>query len=471
MKVPIPVPDPTHTIVPSHRVATWLLGHIQTLLNHLGLGDNHTLSEIVYVLVVALIALSIGMAVKWIILSVTRQIVAWRNSDIGRQLLKERTFTRCAHIVPPLVFMALIPFAFSSHSTALSWILRLTGVYSLIAFAIGLNAVITFIFNRYNDRENTRNLPLRGILNIGIGIVWIIVTILCIAVLIQKSPGALLAGLGAFAAALMLIFKDSILGFVAGIQMSQNDMLHVGDWIVVPSTAANGVVLDVSLSTVKIQNFDNTIVTVPPYTLVQGSFQNWRGMTQSGVRRIMQTLTVDYDGIAPLTPQLLSHIQTLYPDISPLVAGLVKTDTNGVAGNSTATQPSSTPTNSSAPSNEADTPTKSSERQTWLVNGDIRQPNGTTETNLGLFRMYLCQYLANNPYVAKDQRILVRLQQPTIYGIPLEVWCWADTTAWNAYESIQSAIIEHVTTVAPDFGLTIYSAGSDTITMAGQPSK
>ncbi len=134
--------------------------------------------------------------------------------------------------------------------------------------------MLVFIFTRFNAKENTKGLPLKGILNVSIGITWGIVIIICISVLVQKSPATLLTGMTAFAAVLMLIFKDTILGFVAGIQMSQNDMVHVGDWIVVPSTLANGTVEDVSLTTVKVRNFDNTLVTVPPYSLVQGAFQN-----------------------------------------------------------------------------------------------------------------------------------------------------------------------------------------------------
>ena len=430
------------SIIPSHKIAAWLLGHINTLLSHIGLGDSHLAQEIVYILAIALIALGIGLLIKYVLLWVTRKAVGLRKGAMAKELIKERLFSKCFHIIPPLVFMALIPFAFNSGSSTLSTIMRIVGIYALIAFAIGICAILTFVFNRYNARMNTKNLPLQGILNIAKGIVWIIVTILAVSVLIDKSPGPLLAGLGAFAAALMLIFKDSILGFVAGIQMSQNDMLRVGDWIVVPSTPANGTVIDVSLTAVKVQNWDNTIVTVPPYSLVSGSFQNWRGMSASGVRRIMQNFTIDYAGVGPCTPELIDRIAAKYPAMQKYIDA-IRGDKGDLG---------------------------------WMVNGGLRQVNGSLETNVGLFRLYLCVYLCGNEHISNDHRVLVQLLEPTNYGLPLQIWCWSNTTDWNAYESIQSAVIEHVAKVIGDFGLELYSAGSEDVTLykggaASQPAE
>lgn len=425
----IPLP-PADTFVPSHKVAAWLIDIIDKGLNFLGLEHDRTVSEIVYVLAIAAVAIVTGLIVKNIILFILRKYVSLRHNPMGEELLRRRIFHKCSHIVPPLVFMGMLPFAFTSGSATLQWLMRLTGIYALICFGIGCTAVMTFIFDRFDERDNTRNLPIRGTLNIAVGILWIILVILGVSVLIDKSPGTLLAGLGAFAAALMLIFKDSILGFVAGIQMSQNDMIHVGDWIVVSGTPANGIVQDVSLSTVKIQNFDNTIITVPPYQLVQGSVQNWRGMTQSGTRRIMQDFTVSFDSIGPLKPELLDTVVKRFPDLQPYVDKM-----RGAQDESAG----------------------------WLINGDVRLPSGSLETNLGLFRLYLCQYLLTNPHISSTSQVLVRQLQPTIYGAVLQIWCWTNTTVWNAYEAIQSAVIEHVLTIAPVFGLEIYYDGSETV--------
>ena len=420
------------SIIPSHRIAQWLLTNIDKMLWHIGLGGNRTAQEWVYLIVIAALALLLGLVIRATVLWVTRRVVSMRKGPVAREILRDRLFSKCFHIIPPLVFMALIPFAFSRYSHMLDVIMRIAFIYTLITLAIGLNAVLTFVFNRYNERMNTRNLPLQGILNIGKGIVWIIITILSVSIIIDKSPMALLAGLGAFAAALMLIFKDSILGFVAGIQMSQNDMLHVGDWIVVPSTPANGIVIDVSLTAVKVQNWDNTIVTVPPYTLVQGSFQNWRGMSDSGVRRICTSFLVDYSTILPCTPQLLDDISRKYPRMAQYINTLRNND---------------------------------ADHSGWMVNGGTRLVNGTIETNLGLFRAYLCDYLIHNPHISNDQRVLVQLLDPKLSGQPLQIWCFTNTTDFNAYESIMSAILEHIAHVIGDFGLAIYNDGAESITI------
>lgn len=180
--------------------------------------------------------------------------------------------------------MALLPIALDGEGRWAQVLDRAVYVYAIAMFGVAVTAVFSFVWVRYDQHENTKKLPLKGILNVAKGIVWGIVVIVAVSVMVDKSPAVLLTGLGAFAAALMLIFKDSILGFVAGIQLSQNDMLRVGDWIVVPSTIANGIVTDVTLSVVKVLNWDNTTVMLPPYTLVSTSFQNWRSMSDSGVR-------------------------------------------------------------------------------------------------------------------------------------------------------------------------------------------
>lgn len=422
----------TPSVIPSHDIAAWILSHVQQFLAWFGLEHNHTAQETVYVVTIAVIALAIGMSIKYILLWTTRKIVALRKSDVAKEMLHEHLLGKCFHIIPPLVFLALIPFAFNRKSETLHDILLVTGIYTLIAFAVGLNAILTFVFNRYNARVNTRNLPIKGILNIAKGIVWIIIAIISVSIIVNKSPMTLLAGLGAFAAALMLIFKDSILGFVAGIQMSQNDMLHVGDWIVVPDTPADGTVIDVSLTAVKVQNWDNTIVTVPPYTLVSASFQNWRGMSDSGVRRILESVTIDYDGIAPCTDQLLADISHKYPLMAKYIATIQANKDNGG----------------------------------WSVGNGLRSINGTVETNVGLLRAYLCLYLMNNPHISNSQRVLVQMKDPTANGLPLQIWCFTNTTDFNAYCAIVASVLEHITTIVGDFGLQIYSEGSETVTLA-----
>ena len=196
----------------------------------------------------------------------------------------------------------------------------------------------------------------------------------------------------------------------------------------VPSTIANGIVLDVSLTTVKVQNWDNTIVTVPPYTLVSTSFQNYRGMKQSGCRRIIKTLTMDLTTVGRITPGQVDAIVANYPILKPFVDGL------------------------------------RSKGDTEQNDGGLTPINGTLETNLGLFRAYTCLYIYNNPFINNTQQILIRLMDATPDGLPLEIYCFTATTDWDKYEAIQSAILEHLSTVCSDFGLGIYSSSTLSVT-------
>ncbi len=425
-------------IIPSHKVATWLLTNIDHFLDTLGLEKDQTIEEIIYVVAIVGVALLVGWLVRRFILFITRKIVQTRKSEVSHEILRQRIPTKCSHIIPPLVILGLLPFAFDHESALLRAFQVCLYIYSFIVIAIAVNTVLTFIWQRYDAHENAKNLPLKGILNVCKGIVWIIVVIVSVAALIDKSPVALLTGLGAFAAVLTLVFKDTILGFVAGIQLSQNDMLRVGDWIVVPSTIANGIVVDVSLTAVKVRNWDNTIVTCPPYTLVSTSFQNWRGMSASGCRQICRAVIFDSYYVKPCDDELINRIVEKYPQMKQFVDQVRK---------------------------DGNKPT---------YNPGTAVVNGTLETNLGLFRAYMCQYLLNHPQIRTDQQILVRVMVPTGVGIPLQLWCFT-TTAWTAYEAVQSEIFEHIAAVCPDFGLQLFNYPSgvdvDTFRMVDEEGK
>ncbi len=270
------------------------------MLSSVGLSRSETLDEIIYFVAILALALLLGWLLRKTTLYTLNRWVRTRNSRWGRELLRADTLSKCCHIIPPLVLLVCLPIAFDPSNGRLTWLTaRAIPVYLLITIGIGICAILKYVWIRYDSLRNERHLPLKGIYDVAIGIVWIIVTIIAVSIIINKSPAVLLGGLGAFAAALMLIFRDSILGFVAGFQMSTNDMLHVGDWIIVPNTPANGVVIDVTISVVKIQNFDNTLVMLPPYTLVSTSFQNWRGMSDSGIRNATRNILIDTSSIVP----------------------------------------------------------------------------------------------------------------------------------------------------------------------------
>lgn len=408
----------TASVIPTHKVATWLLSHVDSILDSIGLRHDPTIQEIIYVVLITAIALFIGWAVRGLILFVTRRIVATYHTEAARQLLERGTLSTCCNVIPPLVIMAMIPFAFDNETLISTIFMKVLQLWTIVVFALGIVAVLRFCWTSFDKKNNTKNLPLQGILNVSIGLVWIISAIIAVSVIVGKSPAVLLTGLGAFAAALMLIFKDSILGFVAGIQLSQNDMLRVGDWIVVPSTIANGIVIDVSLTAVKVQNWDNTIVTLPPYTLVSTSFQNWRGMSEAGWRLISRKFYFDTDSITALTDDMINNVIDL-PGIKEFVE---KVKAEGIK-----------------------------------YDPGVACVNGTIATNLGLFRAYMCYYLLHHPLIGTDQQILVNLTAPSPEGMPLQIYCYT-TTAWTAYEAVQSEIFEHIALMCPRFGLRASSA-------------
>lgn len=409
------------SFIPSHEVAQWLMGVIRHLLDIIGLRHEPRIEDLLYIVIVAVVAIFIGWLIRKCILYVVRRLAGMRHTMLDDDLLQSRVFTKCSHIIVPIVLLSLVPFTLNYGSQMRIVIMKVLYIYAIIAFTYAMAAVVDFIWVRYNRKENTRNLPLKGIANTMKGILWIIAFIIGVSVLIDKSPAALLTGLGAFAAALMLIFKDSILGFVAGIQLSQNDMVRIGDWIVVPDTPVNGNVIDISLSTVKVRNFDNTIITCPPYMLVQHSFQNWRGMSESGARRIFYNLTVENSTIHPADEAFVDDMVGKYP--------LLKSWVDGVRSSNALVE----------------------------YNKGQMSVNGTIETNLGLFRAYVCLYLMNHPQVAKDQQMLVRLETPVAQGTTLNIYVFTATTNWTLYEAIMSELLEHITAIAPTFGLRLYT--------------
>lgn len=286
-------------MIPSHQLAQTILRYIDNMLDSIGLDKTPRLEGIVYFCIIVAIAILLGWLLRKIILFGLRRWVRISKFSWGQELLNANTLASSCHIIPPLVLMACLPIAFEINSSWHIWAMRLTVIYFLITLAIAISAWFKFAWIHFDTHKNQRKLPIKGIYEVAVGILWIVIAIIAISVLINRSPGMLLTGLGAFAAALMLIFKDSILGFVAGIQMTNNEMLHVGDWITVPGTLADGVVTDVTITTVKVMNFDNTTVMLPPYTLVSTSFQNWRSMSKSNTRRIAKSILIDADTIRP----------------------------------------------------------------------------------------------------------------------------------------------------------------------------
>lgn len=406
-------------LIPSHDVAVWLIDVIDDGLEWIGLGRDAFIEELVYVAVIVAGALIVGWLLRTIILFVIKRVIDLRKFEIGKELLAQKVFTRISHIIPPLIFLALIPFTFATSEALMLRVLNgAVKIYLSVTIGVAICAVLSFLWKHYDNHRNDKNHPLRGVLIVAQGVVWILITIITVSGLLGKSPIVLLTGLGAFAAALMLIFKDSILGFVAGVQLSQNDMLRVGDWIVVPSTIANGVVEDVSLTVVKVRNWDNTLVMMPPYTLVSTSFQNWRGMSEVGVRLMSGVIIIDNNSVAVTSDGLKKRLISELPSLSEIVACGVTIGYN--SGNA-------------------------------VVNGSVA-------TNLGLFRAYLCQYLIKHTMISNQWQILVNLLNGDSSGQPLQIYCYVATADWTIFEAVKSEVLEHAIASARKFDLSVYNS-------------
>ena len=295
-------------------------------------------------------------------------------------------------------------------------------VFGLLAIFALLDTLQTYLFRR----NLAQHFPVRGLVQTIKLLASIGIVILLISLLLGQSPLILLSGLGAMTAVLMLVFKDPILGLVAGIQLSANRMLNIGDWLEMPKYGADGSVTDIGLTTVKVQNWDNTVTTLPTYALISDSFKNWRHMSESGGRRIKRAVYIDSNSVHFLNEAEIAHLHQ-----SRLLTDYLDTRQASIREFNEA--------------NHIDNPS-------YL--------NGRHLTNLGTFRAYLQQYLENNRHIRKDMTLMVRQLDAGDKGIPLEIYCFTNTVVWAEYEGIQADIFDHIFAVAGEFGLRIYQAPS-----------
>lgn len=420
--------------VSTYAVARFFMDISTWLLSLFGLDSNAELFTFVYACMVFAVAFAIGYIFQAIILVIAKSVGKHINSDIYQLLLKDRFFTKACRIVPAIVFLILLQFTMGGKQTLLSLLTRVTWIYIIFIVAKSLTIVSSVAWKHIDARENSRRLPLKGLVQLVKGIIWIVAIIIIVAILVNKSPGALLAGLGAFAAVLMLIFKDSILGLVAGVQLSENDSLHVGDWIKVNGTDANGVVTEVSLTCVKVLNWDKTTTSLPPYSLISGAFTNYRSMQLSNTRRIQRVYMIDADSIVPTTDEMLDS----FSSIPFLKEWIEKKKAQRDAGK-----------------------VEDVANSEGLVDGSI-------ETNLGVFRAYFKMYLDAHTRIEHsggDNVCFVTTLTQSSTGVPLQIYCFTNTSAWLDYEAIQASIFEHLAAMLSRFNLVAfeYPSGRDTV--------
>lgn len=318
-------------------------------------------------------------------------------------LMKRRVVHHLIHILPGVLVYFLLPLAFVRGKEILDFSQKICAVYIIAAILFTINGLLLVMLDVYNARDKQKNRPMKGFVQVLQVLLFFIGGIVIIAVLVNKSPMTLFAGLGASAAVLMLVFKDSILGFVAGVQLSANDMLRIGDWIQLPNGVANGTVEEITLNTVKIRNWDETISTVPPYTLVNNSFQNWRGMQESGGRRVNKNIYLDMTTLKFCTPEDLDAIRKNVP-----------------------------------------------------LMADYQPAEGEVPTNSQLYRIYIERYLRSLPVVNQDMNLIISQKEPTTYGVPIQVYFFSRNKVWREYERIQSDIFDHLLAIVGKFDLKLY---------------
>lgn len=366
------------------------------------MGVSH---RVVLVLLILVVSFALDFLCKRILSPLLKRMTKRTQTKWDDYLLNDDVLSKACHLIPPIAAYVMMTLFFSQEQFLLDITLKIFWIYILIMAIRLIFAIINSVYSISNEHEKYKHRSLKGfyqmlkLLVAGVGIIVIV------SELIDKSPIVILTGLGAGTAILMLVFQDSIKGLVAGIQLTANDMLRPGDWITVPKHDADGDVIEVSLTTVKVRNWDKTITTVPPYALVNDSFQNWRGMFDIGGRRIKRSLNIDMNSVRFCTPgEWKQYIE------EPWMEGYERT--------------------------------------------------GAEEVNLSLFRHYVMHYLKNHPKVHQEMIILVRQLQPTAQGLPIELYFFSADTAWVNYEALQAEVFDHIIAIVQKFGLTVFQSPS-----------
>ncbi len=376
------------------------------------------------VAVVILISFLADFITKKILLTAIKKIVHKTKTKWDDTLLEQGLFDRLAHIAPVLVLYYAFPFIFPETNTIVPLIQRIIISYMIAVVLMMLSSLLSAVNRIYSTYNISKNRPIKGYLQIVRVFIYIFGIILIVTTILDKSALGLLSGIGALSAVLMLVFKDSILGLVAAIQLSGNDMIRIGDWITVPDYSADGDVIDIKLQTVTIQNFDKTIVSVPIYSLISSSFKNWRGMSDSGGRRIKRHINIDMNSVKFCSDKMIERFKEI-----DILGGYISEKQKEIDKNN-------------------------AERN---INTE-QLINGRRMTNLGVFRAYIAAYLHENPSIHKEMTFLVRQLQPSEKGIPLEIYVFSSDQVWANYESIQADIFDHLLASIPFFDLAVYQS-------------
>ena len=387
------------------------------------------------------LALLILLAVALVVGRVARYLILHAVKLLGRQpamhwlndLLNNKVFHRLAQMTPSLVVqfgLNLIP---ELNKITRNFLDNVALAFTILFLVLAISALLNALLDIYARTEHARTRSIKGYVQLAKMVLYVFGAIIIVATLINRSPLLLLSGLGAMSAVILLVYKDTLLSFVASVQLTSNDMLRVGDWIEMPQVGADGDVVDITLHTVKVQNFDKTIVSIPTWRLMSESFKNWRGMQQAGGRRIKRSLYIDAIGVRFLRDEEEQRLTQVH----------LLTDYIG---------------------------RKQAELKSWNeAQGNVAElsANRRRMTNLGTFRAYALAYLKSHPEIQPNMTCMVRQMQTTAQGVPLEIYCFTRTTAWADYERIQGDIFDYLLAVLPEFGLSLYQQPSGNDLRAG----
>ena len=411
-------------------MAAAVMGGVHDGLTTLGVNSvwADKLDNWVVLLCIVVLALLANVVCHRVILRAVAKLVKQTKATWDDVVFDHKVMVHVSRMVAPVLIYVAIPIAFPDHADSV-WLGILRRVCLIYITVVALRFITVFlaaVYHVYSEKEQFRDKPLKGLLQTAQVVCFLVGIIVIISVLIDKSPAVLLTGLGASAAVLMLVFKDSIMGFVSGIQLTANHMLKVGDWIIMPKYEANGTVIEVTLNTVKVRNWDNSITTIPPYLLVSESFQNWQAMRESGGRRVKRSINIDMTTVRFCTPEMIARYRKIH---------LLK--------------------------DYIDAAEKQAEAYNQAHGIDDSMPvNGMRLTNIGVFRAYLKRYLESVPTINPDLLYMVRQLQPTEKGIPLEIYFFTTVKEWAPYEAVQADVFDHVLAVVPEFGLRIFQSPS-----------
>lgn len=379
-------------------------------------GAAQIIDGIAVLIIALLVILLANVIMRWGVIRLIRHMVKWTSVKWDDVLFDERVMSYLGRVVTPITVMMLLPLINSAIQNAPLWISeilsRVVVVWIIITTLLLVNAFARAMFDLLGQRRGWQGKPIKGLLQTVQVVLFIIGVVLVISAVFDKSPVMFLTGLGASAAVVSFIFKDSLMGFMAGIQLSANNMLKVGDWIEMPSRGIDGTVVEVSLTTVKIRGWNNTIQTIPPYMLISEPFDNWQAMRDSGGRRIKRSINIDTTCVHIASDDLLDRLR----------------------GN------------------------KATEE--FMIGLTGKNPEGEPLTNLDLYMRCIKVYLDYHPRVNHTMMVMVRQLQPTEYGVPVEIYCFSQDVNWVPYEQLQAEVISHVVALAPIFGLRLYQAPS-----------